>query len=62
MNNLALSVTMTWLYQRSRHDVLFIILVHVAANYCGGIGIPFHASVREEVACVTLIMACRGLR
>jgi len=36
VNSLALSVIMTWLYQRTRGDLLLMILVHVAANYCGG--------------------------
>lgn len=62
MNSLALSVIMTWLYQRTRGDLLLMILVHVAANYCGGIGIPFNAEVGVEVACATLIMVCGGLR
>jgi membrane protease YdiL (CAAX protease family) len=36
VNSLALSMIMTWLYQRTRGDLLLMILVHVAANYCGG--------------------------
>jgi membrane protease YdiL (CAAX protease family) len=43
VNSLALSVIMTWLYQRTRGDLLLMILVHVAAHYCGGIGVPFNA-------------------
>jgi hypothetical protein len=35
-----------------------MILVHVAANYCGGIGFPFNAEVGVEVACAALIVAC----
>src|SRR5258708_5508224 len=62
VNSLALSVIMTWLYQRTRGDLLLMILVHVAANYCGGIGVPFNAEVGAEVACAALIVACGGLR
>jgi uncharacterized protein len=62
LNSLALSVIMTWLYQRTRGDLLLMILVHFAANYCGGIGVPFNAEVGAEVACAALIVACGGLR
>jgi membrane protease YdiL (CAAX protease family) len=62
VNSLALSVIMTWLYERTRGDLLLMILVHVAANYCGGIGVPFNAEVGAEVACAALIVACGGLR
>jgi hypothetical protein len=49
---------MTWLYLRTRRDLLLMILVHTAANYCGAIGIPFHAEVAVEVACAALVIAC----
>ena len=62
LNSVALSVMMTWLYLRTRGDLLLMILLHVAANYCGAIGIPFHAEVGVEVACAALIIACGGLR
>lgn len=62
VNSLALSVIMTWLYQRTRGDLLLMILVHVAANYCGAIGVPFNAEVSAEVACAAVIVACGGLR
>lgn len=62
VNSLALSVMMTWLYQRTRGDLLLMILVHVAANYCGGIGVPFSAEVAAEVACAAWIVACGRLR
>ena len=62
VNILALSVIMTWLYQRTRGDLLLMILVHVAANYCGWIGVPFNAEVGAEVACAAVIVACGGLR
>ncbi len=57
VNSLALSVIMTWLYLRTRGDLLLMILVHVAANYCGAIGVPFNAEVGVEVACAVLILA-----
>jgi membrane protease YdiL (CAAX protease family) len=60
VNSLALSVIMTWLYQRTRGDLLLMILVHVAANYCGGIGVPFNAEVGVEVVCAGLIVALGG--
>jgi len=62
INSLALSVIMTWLYQRTRGDLLLMILVHVAANYCGAIGVPFNAEVSAEVVCAALIVAGGGLR
>jgi len=62
VNVLALSVMMTWLFQRTRGDLLLMILVHVAANYCGWIGVPFTAEVAVEVACAALIVVCGGLR
>jgi membrane protease YdiL (CAAX protease family) len=62
LNSLSLSVIMTWLYQRSGGDLLLMILVHTAANYCGAIGVPFGAAVSAEVACAVLIVAGGGLR
>jgi membrane protease YdiL (CAAX protease family) len=62
VNVLALSVIMTWLYERTGGNLLLMILVHVAANYCGWIGVPFNAEVAAEVACAGLIIACGGLR
>jgi membrane protease YdiL (CAAX protease family) len=62
LNSLSLSVIMTWLYQRTRGDLLLMILVHVAANYCGAIGVPFNAEVSAEVALAALIIVGRGLR
>jgi membrane protease YdiL (CAAX protease family) len=62
VNVLALSVIMTWLYQRTRGDLLLMIMVHLVANYCGWIGIPFNAEVGVEVAWAGLILACGGLR
>jgi membrane protease YdiL (CAAX protease family) len=62
VNTLALSVIMTWLCQRTRGDLLLMILVHGAANYCGGIGVPFNAEVGVEVACAAVILVCGGLR
>jgi hypothetical protein len=38
-----------------------MILVHVAANYCGWIGVPFSAEVTVEVACAVLMLASGGL-
>jgi hypothetical protein len=49
-------------YQRTRGDLLLMIMVHVAANYCGWIRVPFSAEVAVEVACAGLILACGGLR
>jgi membrane protease YdiL (CAAX protease family) len=62
INSLALSVIMTWLYRRTRGDLSLMILVHVAANCCGGAGVPFRAEVSAEVACAALIVAAGGLR
>jgi membrane protease YdiL (CAAX protease family) len=62
VNSLALSVIMTWLYRRTCGDLLLMILIHAAANYCGWIGIPFNVEVGVEVACAALIVICGGLR
>jgi membrane protease YdiL (CAAX protease family) len=62
INSLALSVIMTWLYQRTRGDLLLMILVHLVANYSAAIGVPFSAEVSAEVACAVLIVAGGGLR
>jgi len=53
---------MTWLYIRSGGDLLLMILVHVMANYCGAIGIPFTAEVLAESTLAALIVMCGGLR
>lgn len=62
LNSLALSVIMTWLYQVTGGDLLLMILVHLAANCCGWIGVPFNAAVIAEVACAALIVTGGGLR
>jgi CAAX protease family protein len=61
INSLSLSVIMTWLYLRTRGDLLLMILVHVVANYCGPIGIPFSAEVTVEVVSAVVIVAAGGL-
>jgi hypothetical protein len=53
---------MTWLFQRTGGDLLLMILVHVAANYCGWMGVPFGAAVSAEVACAAVIVAGGGFR
>ena len=62
VNTVALSILMTGLYLRTRGDLLLMILVHLMANYCGTIGIPFSAEVSAEVALATLIVAVGWLR
>jgi len=61
VNVLALSVIMTWLYRRTRGDLLLMICIHVAANYCGWIGVPFRAEVAVEAGCAGLVLAFGGL-
>jgi len=56
VNSLALSVLMTWLYIRTNGDLLLMIVVHVMANYCGAIGIPFVAEVAAEVVLAALMV------
>jgi hypothetical protein len=46
---------------RTRGDLLLMIMVHLVANYCGWIGIPFSAEVAVEVACAAAILAFGGL-
>ncbi len=41
---------------------LLMIMVHVTANYCSAIGVPFSAAVSAEVACAALIVAGGELR
>ena len=62
INSLALSVIMTWMYQRTGGDLLLMNLIHTAANYCGAIGVPFNVEVSTEVACAAVIVAGGGLR
>ncbi|MFI5177593.1 MAG: CPBP family intramembrane glutamic endopeptidase [Vicinamibacterales bacterium] len=62
VNSLALSILMTGLYLRTRGDLLLMILVHLMANYCGAIGIPFTAEVGAEVALAALIVGAGALR
>ena len=62
VNSLALSILMTGLHLRTGGDLLMMILVHLMANYCGTIGIPFVAEVSAEVAIAVTIVACGGLR
>jgi CAAX protease family protein len=62
VNSLALSILMTGLHIRTRGDLLLMILVHLMANYCGTIGIPFTAEVSAEVALAALLVAGGGLR
>lgn len=62
VNSLALSILMTGLHIRTRSDLLLMILVHLMANYCGTIGIPFTAEVSAEVALAALMVAGGGLR
>jgi len=53
-------VIMTWLFQRTRGDLLLMILVHVAANSTAEMGVSFAAEVSAEVACAVLIVAFAG--
>lgn len=62
VNSVALSILMTGLHLRTRGDLSLMILVHVLANYCGGIGIPFGAEVSAEVLMAALMVAIGGLR
>ncbi len=61
VNSVSLSILMTWLHLRTRGDLFVMILVHLMANYCGAIGIPFKAEVSAEVALAALIVAGGGL-
>ena len=62
VNSLALSILMTGLFVRTGGDLLLMILVHLMANYCGTIGIPFRAEVTAEVALAALVLAGGWLR
>lgn len=62
VNSIALSILMTGLYLRTKGDLLLMILIHLMANYCGTIGIPFLAEVSAEVALAALIVGAGGLR
>ena len=62
VNSLALSTLMTGLHLRTGGDLLLMILVHLMANYCGTIGIPFAAEVSAEVAIAAMIVAGGGLQ
>jgi len=62
VNSLTLSILMTGLYLRAGGDLLLMILVHVMANWCGAIGIPFTAEVGAEVVLAALILGSDWLR
>jgi membrane protease YdiL (CAAX protease family) len=62
VNSVSLSIVMTWLYLRTAGDLFAMILIHVMANYCGAIGIPFIAEVSAEVVMAALIVVGGGLR
>jgi len=62
VNSVALSIVMTWLYLRTKGDLLLMIFVHVMANYVGELGVPFHAEVIAEVVMAAAVMAWWGLR
>jgi hypothetical protein len=53
---------MTALHLRTGGDLLLMILVHLMANYCGTIGIPFSAEVSAEVVLAALVVGAGGLR
>ena len=61
VNSVALSILMTWLHLRTRGDLLVIILLHLIANYCAEIGIPFTAEVCAEVVLAALVVGGGGL-
>ena len=62
VNSVSLSILMTWLYLRTRGDLLLMILVHVIANYSSAIGIPFPAEVSAQVVMAALVViGTRGL-
>jgi membrane protease YdiL (CAAX protease family) len=62
LNSIALSVIMTWLYLRTGGDLLLMILVHLMANYCSYLKVPFNAEVGAEIVCAVIIVAAGGLR
>ena len=62
VNSLALSILMTGLHLRTGGDLLLMILVHLMANYCGWIGIPFTAEVSVEVVLAALVLGSGWLR
>jgi membrane protease YdiL (CAAX protease family) len=62
VNSIALSILMTGLYVRTGGDLLLMVLIHLMANYCGTIGIPFMAEVSAEVALAAIVIGVGGLR
>jgi membrane protease YdiL (CAAX protease family) len=62
LNSIALSVIMTWLYLRTGGDLLLMILVHLMANDCTTLGVPFNAEAVAEIVCALGIIAAGGLR
>jgi membrane protease YdiL (CAAX protease family) len=61
VNSVSLSILMTWLYLRTRGDLLLMILVHTIANYSSSIGIPFGAEVAAQVVMAALVVGTQGL-
>jgi uncharacterized protein len=63
LNSLALSVIMTWLFLRTRGDLLLMILFHLIGNDCVGVlHVPFKAELAAEVLIAALIVSLGGLR
>ena len=62
VNVVALSIVMTWLHLRSAGDVFLMVLVHLMANYCGHLGVPFPVVTAVETVVAALIVATGGLR
>jgi len=61
MNSLALSVIMTWLFLRTRGDLLLMILFHLMGNDCVGVfHVPFKAELAIEVLIAILIVGFGG--
>jgi len=61
LNNLVLSVIMTWLFLRTRGDLLLMILFHLIGNDCVGVlHVPFTAELAAETVVALIIVVCGG--
>ncbi|HYV96254.1 MAG TPA: type II CAAX endopeptidase family protein [Gemmatimonadaceae bacterium] len=62
VNTTAVSVIMTWLYLRTRGDLLLMVLIHLMANFCAGaLNVSFKAETVAEAFVAAAILVMGGV-
>jgi uncharacterized protein len=59
-NNVLLAIVFTWLYNRSRGNLLIMVLLHTAINNTFGFWLPVHAGIPVVMIIITLLVVYRG--